>query len=79
MAKKYGGMKKASDWAYKRVRLTRAVRNGMGEVPKGTKGVISCTFIKDGRIHFDADPCECCGAKFVVSGLRYEAFELIEE
>lgn len=73
---KYGGMKKAGDWAGRRVRLTREIQNGMGRVPKGTAGIIDCTEIRNGTIHFMADPCSCCGAQFKVFGLHYGDFEL---
>lgn len=74
---KYGGMKKAEDWAGKSVRLTREVANGMGVVPTCTPGKLSGG-IKAGHIHFTADPCNHCGAQFRVSGLTYGDFELIE-
>jgi len=77
MSKKYGGMKKAGDWAGQRVRLTREVRNGMGIVKAGQIGVLG-GFIVNGNIDFQADECKCCGAVFRVSGLEYGDFELVE-
>ena len=74
---KYGGMKKASSWAGRRVQLTREVQNGLGCVPKGTTGILG-DFIKNGNIDFMADCCSWCGFQFKVSGLHYKDFELAE-
>lgn len=74
MTHKYGGMKRASDWDGARVTLTREVRNGMGIVPTGTAGRLG-NWTRNGNVHFEADPCSCCGAVFRVSGLHYEDFK----
>lgn len=77
MSERYGGMRKASDWAARRVWLTRQVQNGMGVVPEGTVGTLG-RVIKEGHISFIADKCKCCGGQFKVSHLHYEDFRPVD-
>lgn len=76
---KYLRLKKASELAGKRVRTLRELSNGLGTIPAGTIGTITNgRHVRDGKLNFEADKCECCGFAFRVSGLSYTDLELID-
>lgn len=79
MTTKYLGMKTANELAGAAVRLTRPVKNGLGQMPAGATGVIdnAAGFVKDGKLRFLADKCSCCGLQLSISGMSYSDFELI--
>ena len=76
---KYCGLSKANDLAQRKVKLTRTISNGRGEMPKGSMGIVDCNKIRNGHIFFKADKCSCCNFQWRVGGLRYEDIELLPE
>ena len=79
--KKYLGLKNAQELSGKRVILKRPIKNGLGEMPEGTVGIVNNVrgYVKDGKIEFLADKCSCCGFQWFVGGLRYTDLELLIE
>lgn len=57
-----------------RVRTTRALQNGFMTIPAGAEGVITGGHKWD-AMHFQADPCKCCGVQMRISGCAKYAFE----
>ena len=74
---KYCGLKSANELAGRRVKLTRTVSNGLGEMPAGTEGVVDCTSVRNGHIKFKADKCKCCEFQWRVGSLSYDDLEII--
>lgn len=76
---KYLGLSSAKEVSGKRVRLLRDAQNGYGKIPAGTVGVIETGYnIRDGRLHFMADKCDCCNIQMRIGGMSYNDFELID-
>lgn len=49
-------------------------------MPAGTIGIVDKNqFIRNGKISFTADKCDCCGFQWRVSGLCYDDLELVEK
>ena len=64
------------DWKGKMIRTRDVIRNGWGEIPKGSVGVISYQGPKGSNITFNA--CPCCRLKATVSQVSQEKLEFIE-
>ena len=81
MSKKYLGKENAQELAGAAVILRRAVSNGLGQMPAGTKGIITNNrgFVRDGKLAFRSDRCSCCGLQWHVAGLHYADLELVKK
>ena len=79
MAKLYGDLKSAKQWAGRRVITTREISNGLGSIPAGTLGTIASGYhIREGNLHFKADKCPGCGLALICSRLHYADFKGVE-
>lgn len=77
MSKKYNGMKRARDWVGQPIRTTRTMRNGVGEYPAGTKGIVE--ELSRGGLSLALYRCSNCQGKEFISRVDYHSVEIDQE
>lgn len=74
MSKKYNGMKRARDWIGQPIRITRTMRNGAGEYPVGTRGIVQDLW--RGGLSLALFGCDSCQSKDFITRVDYGSVEL---
>ncbi|MDP9917027.1 hypothetical protein J2W24_002678 [Variovorax boronicumulans] len=70
------GKKRINDWCGLRVKTTRALRNGTGEMPAGS---LATVMVNGGTgLHLTFDACACCGLRLLMTRVHTSDVEVVE-